>query len=326
MSIIVTQQLTKAYGQRRGVDDVDLCVSAGEIFGFLGPNGAGKSTTIRLLLGFLKASSGTATVLGQDCWTNSATIKQDVGYVAGDVRLYPWLTARKAFQIVGEIRGMDLHEEGMLLAERFRLEPDLPVRKMSRGNRQKMALVMALAHRPKLVILDEPTSGLDPLMQDTLADCLREMAASGHTVFFSSHTLSEVESLCDRVAIVRDGRIVVDETLDVMKARAPRTAVITFESATVAGNAAVPDIVTIQSRSGNELRVQLTGSAAELTRWVASQPIVDLSIGQPNLEFLFRQYYNVDSVGPAPEPDADDCSNDANGPHKDLRIFEAEES
>ena len=325
MSIIETQRLTKSYGHRRGVDDVDLCVSAGEIFGFLGPNGAGKSTTIRLLLGFLKASSGTATILGQDCWSNSASIKQDVGYVAGDVRLYPWLTARKAFQIVGEIRGMDLLTHGMQLAERFLLEPDLPVRKMSRGNRQKVALVMALAHRPKLVILDEPTSGLDPLMQDTLADCLREMAVAGHTVSFSSHTLSEVESLCDRVAIVRDGRIVVDEPLGVMKARAPRTAVVTFESAAVADDVAVPDFVTVQKRSGNELRVQLTGSAAALTRWVASQPITDLSIGQPNLEFLFRRYYNRDSVEPVRESDADGCSNDTNGPQKNLRISAPEE-
>ncbi|MCP4173968.1 MAG: ABC transporter ATP-binding protein [Fuerstiella sp.] len=326
MSIIATQQLTKAYGHRRGVDDVDLRVNTGEIFGFLGPNGAGKSTTIRLLLGFLKASSGTATVFGRDCWTQSASIKQDVGYVGGDVRLYPWLTARRAFQIVGEIRGMDVLADGMLLAERFRLEPDLPVRKMSRGNRQKVALVMALAHRPKLVILDEPTSGLDPLMQDTLADCLRELAAAGHTVFFSSHTLSEVESLCDRVAIVREGRIVVDESLEVLKARAPRTAVVTFESATIAGNIAVPDIVTVQSRSETKLHVQLTGSAVELTQWAASQPIVDLSIGKPNLEFLFRQYYNSDSVQPVRRSATNGSTEDSTNGADDCLITEAEES
>ncbi|MEO2019721.1 MAG: ABC transporter ATP-binding protein, partial [Fuerstiella sp.] len=310
---------------RRGVDDVDLRVRAGEIFGFLGPNGAGKSTTIRLLLGFLKASSGTATVLGQDCWGNSATIKQDVGYVAGDVRLYPWLTARKALQIVGEIRGRDILADGMLLAERFRMELDLPVRKMSRGNRQKVALVLALAHRPKLVILDEPTSGLDPLMQDTLADCLRELAAAGHTVFFSSHTLSEVESLCDRVAIVRDGQIVVDESLAVLKGRAPRTAVVTFKSATIAHDVTVPDFVTVQSRSGDKLQVQLTGSAVELTRWAAAQPIYDLSIGKPNLEFLFRQYYNHDSVRPVQESATNGFTEEVTKPEGDGLISETEE-
>ena len=295
MFAIQTQQLTKAYGRRRGVDDVSLSVGAGEIFGFLGPNGAGKSTTIRLLLGFLKASSGHATVFGQDCWSDTAAIKRDVGYVAGDVRLYPWLTTRTAFQMVGEIRGMDLRAHGLQLAERFRLEPDLPVRKMSRGNRQKVALVMALAHRPGLVILDEPTSGLDPLMQDTLADCLRELVGDGHTVFFSSHTLSEVESLCDRVAIVRDGRIVTDEDLSAMKARAPRSVVMTFASEAAAAATEVPDFVALQRQTGNSLFLQLTGSATELTRWAAAQPIVDISIGQPNLESLFREFYNSDS-------------------------------
>ncbi|MCP4175411.1 MAG: ABC transporter ATP-binding protein [Fuerstiella sp.] len=311
MSVIATQQLSKCYGLRRGVDDVDLRVGAGEIFGFLGPNGAGKSTTIRLLLGFLKASSGNATVFGQDCWSDSATIKQEVGYVAGDVRLYPWLTARKALQIVGEIRGRDILSDGLQLADRFRMEPDLPVRRMSRGNRQKVALMMALAHRPKLVVLDEPTSGLDPLMQDTLADCLRELAAAGHTVFFSSHTLSEVESLCDRIAIVRDGQIVVNEQLSRLKARAPRTAVVTFESATVANSVTVPDFITIQSRSNKELQIQITGAAVELTHWAAAQPIIDLSVGPPNLEHLFRQYYKGNAARPVHNAAAGGSAKDA---------------
>ncbi|MDG2129137.1 MAG: ABC transporter ATP-binding protein [Fuerstiella sp.] len=309
--MIATQQLSKCYGLRRGVDDVDLRVGAGEIFGFLGPNGAGKSTTIRLLLGFLKASSGNATVFGQDCWSDSATIKQEVGYVAGDVRLYPWLTARKALQIVGEIRGRDILSDGLQLADRFRMEPDLPVRRMSRGNRQKVALMMALAHRPKLVVLDEPTSGLDPLMQDTLADCLRELAAAGHTVFFSSHTLSEVESLCDRIAIVRDGQIVVNEQLSRLKARAPRTAVVTFESATVANSVTVPDFITIQSRSNKELQIQITGAAVELTHWAAAQPIIDLSVGPPNLEHLFRQYYKGNAARPVHNAAAGGSAKDA---------------
>ena len=311
MSVIATQQLSKCYGLRRGVDDVDLRVGAGEIFGFLGPNGAGKSTTIRLLLGFLKASSGNATVFGQDCWSDSATIKQEVGYVAGDVRLYPWLTARKALQIVGEIRGRDILSDGLQLSDRFRMEPDLPVRRMSRGNRQKVALMMALAHRPKLVVLDEPTSGLDPLMQDTLADCLRELAAAGHTVFFSSHTLSEVESLCDRIAIVRDGQIVVNEQLSRLKARAPRTAVVTFESATVANSVTVPDFITIQSRSNKELQIQITGAAVELTHWAAAQPIIDLSVGPPNLEHLFRQYYKGNAARPVHNAAAGGSAKDA---------------
>lgn len=290
MTVIRTENLTRSYGLRRGVIGVNLSVDAGEVFGFLGPNGAGKSTTIRMLLGFLKASSGAATILGQDCWKDSAAIKQDVGYVAGDVRLYPWLTAQRAFEIVGRIRGQDLTEQGRVLAEQFRLEVDLPVRKMSRGNRQKVALVLALVHRPKLIILDEPTSGLDPLMQETLAQNLRDLAADGHTVFFSSHTLSEVESLCHRVAIVRDGRIVADESIENLKSRAPREVAVTFQSEAAAA-VATPGCLSSATQEGRVVSGNLIGDAAELTRWAAQQDIADISIGRPNLESLFHEYY-----------------------------------
>jgi len=293
MTVLTTSQLSRSYGSRRGVDDINLTLNEGEVFGFLGPNGAGKSTTIRLLLGFLKPSSGSATILGKNCWTDSHLIKRHVGYVAGDVRLYPWLTARRAFQIVGEIRGRSLHEDGMLLAERFRLEPDLPVRKMSRGNRQKVALVLALVHRPRLVILDEPTSGLDPLMQATLVDCLRELAQDGHSIFFSSHTLSEVEDLCDRVAIVKDGRIVEDSNLNRLKAQAPRIARIRYRDSESAAQCVPPDGIRVSRTTGAECVLQLTGKAAELNCWAAEQPIEDISIGPPDLETLFHQWYDV---------------------------------
>lgn len=291
MSIIQTNQLTRYYGSRCGVEGVSLSVEAGEVFGFLGPNGAGKSTTIRLLLGFLKATSGSATIFGHDCWRNSAVIKANVGYVAGDVRLYPWLTARRAFEIVGKIRGQDLHAAGMELASRFELEVDLAVRKMSRGNRQKLALVMALVHRPLLLVLDEPTSGLDPLMQDRLLECISDLSQTGSTVFLSSHMLSEVEAICDRVAIVREGHIVADERLDAMKERAPRSAVITFAHEAAAKSAHVPEYLTLERVDKENLHVQLVGPAAELARWAAGESIVDISIGPPNLESLFRQHY-----------------------------------
>ena len=180
MSVVVTKELCRDYGSRRGISDVNLTINAGEIFGFLGPNGAGKSTAIRVLMGLLKAGHGTASIFGLDCWNAGPVIRSEVGYVAGDVRLYSWLTTRRALGMLSSIRGMDLHQNGLKLADRFRLEPDLAVRKMSRGNRQKVALVLALAHSPKLLVLDEPTSGLDPLMQDTLMLCLRELAADGH--------------------------------------------------------------------------------------------------------------------------------------------------
>lgn len=293
MTVISTDNLTMSYGARRGIRDVSLSVNSGEIFGFLGPNGAGKSTTIRLLTGFLRASSGTASILNHDCWHDSTAVRRQVGYVSGDVRLYPWLTLHRALQFVGEVRRTDIQPYGQELARRFRLEPDLPVRKMSRGNRQKVALVLALAHRPQLAILDEPTSGLDPLMQDVLTECLREMAAEGRTVFFSSHTLSEVEALCARVAIVRDGSIVACEDIEQLRRRAPRVAHVTFDSEDAARTADWPEFVRLQDRFQNVCHLHMEGSAIRLIAWASQQPHVsDLDISPPSLEAVFRRYYD----------------------------------
>jgi ABC-2 type transport system ATP-binding protein len=211
--IIETRDLCRGYGRRVGITAVDLNVREGQIFGFLGPNGAGKTTTIRVLLGLLRPTSGVATVFGLDCWHRSHRIKQEVGYLPGDLRLYPWLTGEAALRMVGRIRGRDLMPAGRRLADRYQLEMSVQAKAMSRGMRQKLGLILALAHKPRLLILDEPTSGLDPLMRDELSGHLRELAAEGHTVFFSSHTLSEVEQLCDHIAIVRAGRIAADESL-----------------------------------------------------------------------------------------------------------------
>jgi ABC-2 type transport system ATP-binding protein len=183
LNVVNTERLSLSYGRRVGIETVDLQVAEGEIFGFLGPNGAGKTTTIRVLIGLLRPSSGKATILGLDCWRQSHRIKRQIGYLPGDLRIYPWFTAESALRITGRIRGQDLAPFGGLLTERFLLDPALVVRKMSRGTRQKLGIVLALAHRPRLVVFDEPASGLDPLMRDELARCLRELAAQGHTVF-----------------------------------------------------------------------------------------------------------------------------------------------
>jgi len=311
MSVIVAKDLCRTYGSRRGISDVNLTINAGEIFGFLGPNGAGKSTTIRVLMGLLRASSGTARIFGQDCWSDGSTIRQDVGYVAGDVRLYSWLTTRRGLSMISKIHGRDLLPYGLRLAERFRLEPDLVVRKMSRGNRQKVALVLALAHSPRLVILDEPTSGLDPLMQDTLMMCLREVASEGRTVMFSSHTLSEVETLCDRIAIVRDGQIVEDSKLIALKAQAPRQIVITLDEQQRVSDLKWPSGVDVKyepslkpeqysstiallvppSLRDRTCVLELLGTSAPFMQWAAGQNFADVVIGSPALEVLFRRYY-----------------------------------
>ena len=294
MSVIECEKLCRDYGTRRGVIDIDLQIGRGRIFGFLGPNGAGKSTTIRLLLGFLRAGSGVARIFNQDCWSDSHAIKQQVGYVPGDVRLYPWMTPRRAFSIVSRIHGRDLHSAGEQLAERFRLETDLPVRKMSRGNRQKVSLVLSMIHEPQLLVLDEPTSGLDPLMQDELASCLREYAGDGRTIFFSSHTLSEVEDLCQEVAIVRDGRIVANESIQHMQARAPRIVRIVFAERTNVAAIAWPDFLTLKSHSEQQSVLQMTGPARQLVQWAATQPVHDLEISPPSLDALFRNFYTTD--------------------------------
>lgn len=290
-AILTTRELGKRYGTKVGVEDVNLEVQPGAIFGFLGPNGAGKTTAIRLLLGFLKPTSGEARILGLDCWRQSHLIKRDVGYLAGDVRLYPWLTVRNALPILGGARKRNLDAAGLALAERFALDPDKPVRKMSRGMRQKLGLILALAHESKLIVLDEPTSGLDPLMQLSLADLLRERAADGCTIFFSSHTLSEVEQLCDRVAIVREGRIVIDEPLDEMRRRARRRVEIRFETDAAAAAAVPPEYLKIVDRGNDRWHAELDGEAGPLTRWLGAQPIRDFTIGPPDLETIFRAFY-----------------------------------
>lgn len=335
MSVVVTKDLCRRYGLRRGISNINLTIEPGEIFGFLGPNGAGKSTTIRVLMGLLPAGSGMAQVFQRDCWTDGPAIRSEVGYVAGDVRLYPWLTTRRGLSMLSRIHGRELIPHGMELAERFRLEPDLPVRKMSRGNRQKVALVLAMAHSPKLLILDEPTSGLDPLMQDTLLACLREMALKGGTVMFSSHTLSEVETLCDHIAIVRDGCIVEDSTLEALQAQAPRQITITLREDQSPGSISWPEFpgLTVlptlqesalsvsletalsqeqskrppdktfasQSRTdrgrGQTVHLELHGVASSFIQWAAAQSFQDIIIGPPSLDVLFRKYYDTSSAG-----------------------------
>lgn len=292
MEVLSAQQLSRNYGDRRGIEAVNLRVNAGEIFGFLGPNGAGKTTTIRILLGLLRPSDGMAKIFDLDCWSQSAVIKRQIGYLPGDVRLYSWFTGKNALKIVSEIRGQDeVRERGRTLLERFQLDENVPVRKMSRGMRQKLGIVLALAHNPRLLILDEPTSGLDPLMCDELYRCLREAAAAGTTVFFSSHTLSEVELLCERVAIVRDGKIVADETMDALRRRAQRAVTLRFLPNSGTETLEPPDFLEITYRTDLIWRGEMIGPTSKLVDWVARQPLDDMEISPPSLESLFRRYY-----------------------------------
>ena len=297
MSVIVVEQLTKRYGRRVGVERLSFTVPEGAVFGFLGPNGAGKTTTIRVLLGLLRPTAGKARIFEADCWRSGHRIKADVGYVPGDLRLYPWLTCRVGLRIFGQVRGRELAGPGGELAEEFELDPELRVRSMSRGMRQKLGLILALAHRPKLLILDEPTTSLDPLMRERLYGRLRALASLGHTVFFSSHTLSEVEQLCDRVALLREGRLVADEELDALRSRAKRVVIVRWREVRHSEEKGAPGFLAVQERTGREWHATLTGSATELVRWSAHQPIEDLSIEEPDLATLFQQHYASQEPG-----------------------------
>jgi ABC-2 type transport system ATP-binding protein len=293
MATIETDSLTRTYGRRRGIESINLSVPEGTLFGFLGPNGAGKTTTIRVMVGLLRPSAGTARIFGRDCWRDSAAIKREIGYLPGDLRLHTWLDGHRALAIWGRIRGRNLLAEGRRLAERFNLDLTVKVRSMSRGMRQKLGLILTLAHRPRLVVLDEPTVTLDPLMQSIVQELLREMAAAGHTVFFSSHMLAEVEQLCQRVAIIRDGRIVADESLDALRSRAGHQVVIRWKDRAAAA-AAPPEFLKLEGHDELVWSGWLTGPVERFIAWLAGRQIDDLTIGRPDLDELFRHYYALE--------------------------------
>lgn len=299
MSLIDLDNLTRGYGRRRGIEGVSLSVAEGVLFGFLGPNGAGKTTTIRVLLGFLRPTGGTARMFGLDCWRDSKAIKRDIGYLPGDLRLPEWMTGATALSIFGAVRGRDLSSAGRALAKTFDLDLRVRVRAMSRGMRQKLGLILALAHSPRLLILDEPTSGLDPLMQQILHDVLRQRAAAGHTVFFSSHSLGEVEQLCDRVAIVRDGKLVAHESLAALRDRAGHDVTIRWRDAAHALKLAPPEFLQLTRREGAVWQGTLDGPAHRLVDFLAGQSVEELRIGRPDLERLFQRFYQQ---GPEARP------------------------
>lgn len=294
---ISTQALTRTYGSRRGVSDINLSIPAGSLYGFLGPNGAGKTTTIRVLLGFLRATSGTARILDMDCWRDSHRIKAEVGAIPGDLRLWPWLTGNSALKLFGRIRGRDIVARGRELADVLELDLSVKVRQMSRGMRQKLGLILSMAHDPKVLILDEPTTALDPLMQDRLRKLLRARAEAGATVFFSSHTLAEVEELCERVAIVKKGLIVADSTLSQLRAQAVHEVSIVWKQGSVP--AQVPTCLRLTTQNAEQWHGALASESErdlrELLAFVASQQVADISISRPDLETIFMRYYNDDA-------------------------------
>jgi ABC-2 type transport system ATP-binding protein len=287
---IHTHELSKRYGGALALDGLDLSVRAGEVYGYLGPNGAGKTTTIRLLLGLHRPSSGRAELFGIDAWSDPANAHARVAYVAGEPSLWPAMTSTETFEFLARIHGgVDVAYREELL-ERFRLDADKKIRALSKGNRQKVQLIAALATRAELLLLDEPTSGLDPLMEVVFRDCVKEARERGQTVFLSSHILSEVEALCDRVGILREGRLVDEGTLKELRHLAAQTVEVTFtgrapELPPLAG-------VHAQSVGPNALRFEVSGSVGPLIAALASHPVATLTSREPSLEEIFLHHYD----------------------------------
>jgi ABC-2 type transport system ATP-binding protein len=298
MDVLATYNLTKYYGQRAALRGLNLRVGTGRLFGFLGPNGAGKTTTLRLLLGLLRATSGRADVLGRDAWRAGPTVRADVGYLPGDVRFYGWLTGRQTLAFLDAARGGSAKPEIARLAARLELDLDRKVRGYSRGMKQKLGLIAALLHRPRLLILDEPTVSLDPLMREVLYAELRAVVADGRTVVFSSHTLAEVDALCDEVAILRDGRLIEHERIAVLRQRALRRVELRLRAG---GGLAepLPDGLRVLQRSDAQLSATWTGPADRLLAWLARCPVQDVTIAPPDLEDLFLAYYADQPEGDA---------------------------
>ena len=298
---IETHRLTKRYGQARGIDDLDLVVEAGEVFGFLGPNGAGKSTTIRTLLDFQRATSGDAEILGLDVRRDSVAIHRRVGYLAGELRLFDTMTGDEHVRWFSRARGG--HDEALTtsLIERFQIAMDRPVKQLSKGNRQKVGVLLAFMHRPELLILDEPTSGLDPLMQTVFEDLLRETVRDGRTVLLSSHSLDEVQRVADRVAIIREGRLVVTDSVRHLRANAPRILRLRFDAdVDPALFAALPGVAQAASRDG-QIELHLTGELRPVLETALRHPLVDLTARHADLDELFRSYYAAPGSERGPE-------------------------
>ncbi len=294
-AVIQLESLTKHYGSARGIVDVDLEVNEGEVFGFLGPNGAGKTTTIRLVLDLIRPSSGTARVFSLDARRDATLIHERTGYMSGELALYDRLTGTEMLQYAANLRGgVDWpFVEG--LAERLDCDLSRPIRTLSTGNKHKVGLIHALMHKPELLILDEPTSGLDPIVQQEFHKMLDEVRAEGRTVFLSSHILPEVEAVCDRVGIIREGRLVTVQQVEALKESALNDLEFHFATEVPADEfASLPGVreVTVE---GNVVRCTITGSVDAVVKAAARHEVLDVISHERNLEQVFLGYYTGES-------------------------------
>lgn len=286
MNAIETNKLTKYYGKSRGIIDLDLAVEQGEFFGFIGPNGAGKSTTIRTLLGLIQPTTGSARILGKDILTEKEAILAQVGYLPSEAMFYSGMRVKDVIKLSADLRKKDCRKEAENLCRRLDLDTSKKVEELSFGNRKKVSIVCALQHKPAVCILDEPTSGLDPLMQREFFSILKELHEQGTTIFLSSHILSEIQRNCTRAAIIREGRIIACDSVEVLgRTNAKRIH--------IQGDLDLSSLSGIKDlkRSEHGMSFLFGGDINELIRALSGQDIHDLSIAEPDLEEIFMHYY-----------------------------------
>ena len=295
MQIIEIERLSRDYGEGRGIFDISFSIAEGEVFGFLGPNGAGKTTTIRHLLGFLKAKQGEARIFGRDCWKQADVITKELGYIPGEINLLNEMSGDEFLKFMARYRNMKGSGRTQELLERFELTPTGSIRRMSKGMKQKVAIVCALMHDPAVLILDEPTSGLDPLMQNRFIDLILEEKQRGKTVLMSSHMFEEVERTCARVGILREGRLAAVEEIGTLKARRSRTYSVTLSTPDAAAAFAAAPGLRVQAAQGCTVTVRVRDGMSALTTAMARFPVTSIDAPRQSLEDVFLHYYGKEA-------------------------------
>jgi ABC-2 type transport system ATP-binding protein len=306
VAAIETRSLTKRYGTTLAVDRLDLDVPAGQVYGFLGPNGAGKTTTIRLLLGLHRPTAGTARLAGCDSWRDPVNAHRNVAYVAAEPTLWPSLTGAETLEYFANLHGSCDEAYRAALIDRFDFDADKKIRALSKGNRQKVQLIAAFATRADVLILDEPTSGLDPLMEAAFRTTVGEARERGQTLFLSSHILSEVELLCDRIGILRAGRLIDEGTLEELRHLSARTVEVTFSEphADIDRLRHVEGVEVVRIED-HHVTLQVRGEMRALLQVLAQLPVASLDSSEPSLEEIFLIHYRQDSAvleAASPEP------------------------
>ena len=288
--VIQTEKLTKYYGNSRGIEEINLSVKEGEVFGFLGPNGSGKTTTIRILLDFIRPSSGRARLFGLDAHTDSVRIKSRIGYLPGEYGMYEKMKAGDYLQFLGSLRSDEKPPMKDKLIELFDVDISKRIKSFSHGNKQKLALVQAFMHDPELLILDEPTNGLDPLIQQRFYELILELKESGKTIFFSSHILSEVERICDRVAILREGKLVALHKISDLKKFRLKSIEVTFKHELDESIFRLDGVRKVE-KNANAVHLLINANINGILRKISEYPIDYISCRDASLEDIFLEYY-----------------------------------